>query len=277
MKKMLIVFILLGAAAFPVHSEEVLNMITTEFCPYVCVPENETAEMGFVLDIFRAIFEKQGYTVRFEVQPWLRALKAFDESKSFDGLLAATRLHPINKEIAVFPETEICRYTHKFYALKDSPLAGKWNYTGLDSLKDIRLGGIKGWSYSSMEITRYVNETPEPLVSAMFGNDLLGRNVKMLLRKRTDLYVENEYMLAYYLYRKIQAGNKEMENIVPVDSVPVDEGVAESYPVFYRNRNGQKYAAVFTEGMKELRGSGGLDTIMARYGLRDWKQDSDLR
>lgn len=277
MKEIIMVFILLCAAAFPVRSEEMLNMITTEFCPYVCVPEKEGGEMGFVLDIFSAIFEKQGYRVRFEVQPWLRTLKSFHESKSFDGLLAATKIHPIDKNIAVFPETEICIYVHKFYAVKDTPLSGKWKYAGLDSLKDIRLGGVKGWSYSSAEVTKYVNETPEPLVSAMSGDDLLGRNVSMLLKKRTDLYVENEYMLSYFLYKKMQAGNKEMEKIVPVDNVPVDEGVAESYPVFYQNRNGHKYAAVFADGMKELRASGQLDLIMARYGLKDWRQDSGLR
>lgn len=275
MKKMMMAFIVLYAAAFPVRSEDVLNLITTEFCPYVCVPEKEDGEKGFVLDIFMAVFEKHGYTVNFEVQPWLRALKSFHESKSFDGLLAATRIHPIDKDIAVFPETEICIYVHKFYAVKDSPLSGSWKYAGLDSLKHIRLGCVRGWSYSSAEITRYVNETPEPLVSAMSGDDLLGRNVRMLLKKRTDLYVENEYMLTYFLYKQIQAGNREMEKIVPVDSVPVEEGVAESYPVFYKNRNGEKYAAVFADGMKELRASGQLEGIMARYGLKDWRQNAD--
>jgi len=270
-RKTVVIFILICTMALPVHADGVLNMVTTEFCPYVCIPEKKDGNIGFVLDIFKTVFEKQGYTVKFEIQPWLRALKTFNESKSLDGLLAATQIHPVNREIAVFPETEICRYTHKFYALKDSPLVGKWKYSGLDSLKNIRLGGIKGWSYSSAEITRYVNETPEPLVSAMFGDDVLGRNINMLLKKRTDLYVENEYMVSYFLYREIQAGKKEMENIVPVENVPVDDGVGESYPVFYRDRNGQKYAALFAEGMKELRASGQMESIMARYGLRDWR------
>jgi len=272
MRRQIVIFIVLSVMTLPAYAKEELNMVTTEFCPYVCVPEKDGGNVGFVLDIFKAVFEKQGYTVKFEIQPWLRALKTFNESKSLDGLLAATRIHPVNKEIAVFPETEICRYTHKFYALKDSPLIGKWKYAGLESLKNIRLGGIKGWSYSSAEVTKYVNETPEPLVYAMYGDDVLGRNVNMLLKKRTDLYVENEYMVSYFLYRKIQAGNKEMENIVPVDNVPVDEGVGESYPVFYKERNGQKYAALFTQGMKELRASGQMDIIMSRYGLKDWRQ-----
>ncbi|MGE0085216.1 MAG: substrate-binding periplasmic protein [Desulfococcaceae bacterium] len=277
MKKMIAMFILLCAMAFPAHAEEVLNMITTEFCPYVCLPEKKGGDIGFVLDIFKTVFEKKGYAVRFDVQPWLRALKTFDEKKSFDGLLAATRIHPVNKDIAVFPETEICLYTHKFYAVKDSPLVGKWKYTGLDSLKNIRLGGIMGWSYSSAEITKYVNETPEPFVSAMSGNNLIVRNMNMLLKKRTDMYVENEYIVSYFIYKEIYAGNKDMENIVPVDNVPVDEGVGESYPVFYKDRNGQKYADLFTEGMKELRASGQIDSIMAKYGLKDWRKMSDDR
>ena len=125
-----------------VCSGEVLNIVTTEFCPYVCNPEKESGQSGFVIDIFKAIFEKQGYAVKFEVQPWTRALKTYNDKGAFDGLVAATKLHPVNKEIAVFPETEICMYTHKFYAPKDSPLVGKWRYNGLESLKEIKLGDI---------------------------------------------------------------------------------------------------------------------------------------
>lgn len=249
---------------------KLLNIVTTEFCPYVCDPEKE-GEKGFVIDIFRAIFEKHGYTVKFEVQPWTRALKTFNDKGAFDGLVAATKIHPINKDIAVFPETEICIYTHKFYAPKDSSLIGNWKYKGIESLKNIRLGGIKGWSYSSIEITKYMNEKPEPMVYVMYGKDLLKRHVGMLLRKRTDLYVENEFMMTYFLYNEKKAGNPDADKIIAVDSVPIDEGVAESYPVFYKDKNGKKYAAIFTEGIKELRATGKMADIMADYGLKDWR------
>lgn len=266
-----IVLFLSATTAGWCQETKVLNIVTTEFCPYVCIAEKEGGRNGFVIDIFTQIFAKQGYTVKYDIQPWTRAIKTFNEEKNFDGLIAATKIHPINKDIAIFPDTEICRYTHKFYGLKDSPLATTWKYKGIESLKDIRLGGIKGWSYSSVEITKYVNETPEPKVYAMFGEDVLRRNIMMLLNKHTDLYVENEFMVDYFLFREKQAGNKDMEKIIPVDSVPIDEGVAESYAVFYKDKNGKKYADILTEGMKELRTSGKLNEIMAVYGLKDWK------
>ncbi|QTA87171.1 substrate-binding periplasmic protein [Desulfonema magnum] len=249
-----------------------LNMVTTEFCPYVCISDKEDGHEGFVLDIFRAIFEKHGYAVSFEIQPWTRTLKIFNKKGQFDGLLAATKLHPINKDIAVFPETEICRYTHKFYGLKDSRLAGVWKYEGIESLKEISLGGIKGWSYCSLEVTRYVNDPPPGVrVSAMYGENLVRRNMKMLLKKHTDLYVENEFMARHFLHKEKKAGNTLMGKIIPIDKVPVDEGTANSYPVFYKDKNGEKYADMFTRGIKELRAKGEIDTIMAKYGLKDWK------
>lgn len=273
MKKFFVAIAVVGVLMI-VNSEcfgQELNVVTTEFCPYVCDPAKEGGAKGFVIDIFNAVFEKHGYTINYEIQPWVRAMKSFNDRKDFDALIAATKIHPVNKDIALFPETEICMYTHKFYALKDSPLAGKWKYNGVESLKDIVLGGIKGWSYCSAEVTKYVNETPEPKVYAMYGEDLLSRNFNMLLKKRTDLYVENEWMVTYFLYNEKKAGKTYPDNIVAVDSVPVDPGVGESYPVFYNDEKGKKYAEIFTSSMKELRADGKMAEIMARYGLKDWK------
>jgi len=273
MKKILIISaLIIIVTANSLCAKEKLNIVSTEFCPYICDLKNEDGEKGFVIDIFKAVFEKEGYDVQFKNQPWARTLKSFnDNTGEFDGLVAATKIHPINKEIAVFPDAEICVYRHKFYALSDSPLVGTWKYNGLESFKNIKLSGIKGWSYSSAEVTKYMNETPEPLVSLMYGDDPLRRNIMMLLKGRTDIYVENESMVEYFLFNEKKAGNKDAEKIIAVDNVPIDEGVSESYAVFYKKRNGQKYADIFTNGIKELRASGKLESIMAKYGLKDWR------
>ncbi len=171
-KNFIISALIMIVTANSVWAEDMLNIVATEFSPYICNPEKEGGHEGFVIDIFKAVFEEQGYKVKIENQPWIRTIKTFnDNAGKFDGLLAATKIHPINKETAIFPDTEICVYRHKFYALSDSYLVGTWKYNGLESLKNIKLGGIKGWSYSSAEITRYVNETPEPRVSLMYGDD----------------------------------------------------------------------------------------------------------
>ena len=263
-----IVIFMLNSACFG----EVLNIVTTEFCPYVCDPKKEGGFNGFVIDIFNTVFKKNGYQVKYEIQPWARALKTFNDNKGyFDGLIAATKIHPIDKNIAVFPKTEICMYTHKFYTAKDSPLIGKWKYNGLKSLSNIKLSGIKGWSYCNAEITKYINEAPEPKVYSMYGEDLLPRNIKMLFRKRVDIYIENEFMMSYLLYNEKKVGKPYADNIVVIDSVPVDKGMGESYPVFYKDNTGKKYAELFTEGVKELRANGKMDEILAKYGLEDWR------
>ncbi len=250
-----------------------LKIVTAEFCPYVCNVRDARAKPGFVIDIFKAIFEDAGYTVKLEVQPWTRALKTFNDNKGeFDGLIAATRLHPVDKAIAVFPDIEICRYTHQFYAPKDSPLLGKWEYQGLESLTDIKLGCVKGWSYSSIALTEYVNDPPPGAsVYAMHGEKVLYRNLRMLLRGNTDLYVENQYMVDYFFHQKNEIGEIDPDQIVAVDNVPVDKGAASSYPVFYQEKNGEQYARIFSQGIKKLRKSGKLDPILAAYGLTDWR------
>lgn len=250
-----------------------LRIVTAEFCPYVCDLGDPNAKPGFVIDIFKAIFKDAGYAVKLEVQPWTRALKTFNDKKGdFDGLIAATKFHPVDKTVAVFPDIEICRYTHKFYAPINSPLVGKWEYEGIASLKDIKLGCVKGWSYSSIALTKYVNDPPPGApVYAMHGEKVLYRNLRMLLRGNTDLYVENEYMVDYFFHRQKENGEIDPDQIVAVDDVPVDKGAGSSYPVFYKEKNGEQYARIFSQGMESLRKSGKLDPILAAYGLTDWR------
>ena len=59
--------------------------------------------------------------------------------------------------------------------------------------------------------------------------------------------------------------NDDFVEIGEINADPIYIAFAPDAP------NSEKYAAILTEGMKQLRASGELDTVLGRYGLVDWK------
>ena len=271
MKNIAVVSVLFAVFMAEVAYSETITMVTGNFCPYVCDPAEENGRTGFTVEIFKTIFEKQGYNVKIEILPWNRAMDFFNKKHGgTSGIIGVTRDHPISRDLSVFPEIEICRYTHAFYVLKTSPLAKHWKYEGTGSLKGLKLGAAAGWSYCGEDMTKYVAEAPAAQVEALYGNDITRRNFLRLMKNRTDILITNISVSDYFIFREKEKENREIDNVMNIDNLPCD-GEVNSYPAFYNNEKGRKYAKIFAEGMKEIRESGRLDEILANYGLRDWR------
>lgn len=259
--------VILLMAAGTGHAEKV-TILVEEDCPYSC--RSETGNKGFVQDILETIFQKYGYETEFQMVPWLRALHTFnDQLPHIDGMIGM-KVHPVKKGIAVFPEEEIARYTHRFYAKKDSFPVDTWKYEGIESLKNLKVGCVKGWNYCDKDISKYLAEGSRPYVQAMTGESPESRNIIKLLNGRIDLWIANISNTEYLLAKEYKAGNKAVKQITGFLDLPVTNEV-NVYPVFYQNEKGLKYAEIFTKGIRELRKSGELDKIMEKYGLTDWK------
>ena len=65
--------------------EKVVSLTAAERAPYV---GESIAEQGYLTEITKAAFEKQGYTVKLTFFPLIRASKALEEKEGkYDGLL----------------------------------------------------------------------------------------------------------------------------------------------------------------------------------------------
>lgn len=253
-----------------VYAETAITILAEDDCPYSC--RSETGYKGFIQDIIGAIFDKNGCKANFEILPWLRILNNFNQEKSeVDGMIGM-KVHPIKKEIAIYPEEEVARYTHRFYALKKSPLVRTWKYQGTESLKNLKVGSVKGWNYCDKDITKYLAGGSEPYVQALYGEAPEKRNFKKLLSGRIELWIANINNTEYLLANELRDGNKEAERITGFLDLPVTTEV-NVYPVFYKNEKGDRYAEIFTKGIRELRKTGELIRIMRKYGLTDWKKE----
>lgn len=248
----LILVCCLLALAFPCKAEEI-TLVADEWCPYNCIPGSERP--GFMVEIARAVFEEAGITVRYKTMPWSRAIEETRNGR-FHGVIGATHSEAPD---FVFPHTAQAMSTIVFIAKTDAA----WRYTDITSLGDIRLGVIQDYSYGeTMDEYIKANKGNESRIHLTTGDQAFNRNITMLELDRVNAILMDRAVYAQYNFFKGKQGDFSIAGELNTD--PVYIAFTPSHPV------AQRYAAQLTQGVKQLRTSGRLTNILARYGLTDW-------
>lgn len=254
----LFIIMLVVFTVFQTSSEtcaDVITLVADEWCPYNCVPNTDTP--GFMIEIAKYAFERLGHTIHYTLIPWTRAIRGTREGH-YDGIVGTGRKETHD---FVFPEHELGFAVHIFYVKQGAA----WKYTGLGSLEQISLGVIRDYSYGNLYET-YIkpNKADENRIQMVSGNTGLIRNIKKLLAGRIDALVEDRAVFQYFLYQ-----TKTPDRFA-------EAGVAYEEKVYIAfspdHPHAQRYAKILSDAIVELRTSGKLDTILGKYGLRDWVQ-----
>jgi polar amino acid transport system substrate-binding protein len=96
------------------------------------------------------------------------------------------------------------------------------------------------------------------------GDDPIYQNIMKLLAGRFDTLIAGENVMTYKI--------KEMGVVGEVINVGVTDISANLYIAFSPvNKKSEKYAEIFSKGIRNLKKSGELDQLLDRYGLRYWK------
>ncbi len=216
----------------------------------------KSGKPGYMIEVLKAIFEPQGVQVDYQTMPWNRSK---DEVKSgkYDAIVGAD-----NEEAAGFvvPKESFGKYLNCFFVAPTS----SWRFQGGESLKQIKLGVIEGYSYDE-QVNAYIKSAPQGKVVAATGDDALPRLLKMLQAGRIDAVLED----ASVLNAALSANNIPASQVVLAGKLSVarDLNVAFS-PARDTSR---KYSEQFSAGIAELRKSGKLKQILDRYNVKDWK------
>lgn len=98
---------------------------------------------GFAWETLKESFHAMGYTVYLSVRPWKRAVVEFEKGK-YDILFPTTKTP--EREKKYFYSEGDTNFSHmNIYTLKDS----KFEFDGLESLKGMIVGTIRGYSYGA--------------------------------------------------------------------------------------------------------------------------------
>jgi polar amino acid transport system substrate-binding protein len=144
-----------------------------------------------------------------------------------------------------------------FFKRADDP----WEFKSIESLEGRSIAVVQGYSYSE-EIDAWIAANPQR-VRATAGDVANRTNLRLLLSDRVDLVLEDINVTAW------------TARSMKVEAQIANAGAtAEPLPVYVafapKGVMAKASAAEFDAGMKRLRTSGELATILARYGVSDW-------
>lgn len=253
--------IILSASVFiPATSvADEISFRSDYWCPYVCNPDSENP--GYMVEVARTVFEKQGHKVQFSLSNWVRAIKD-TRSNRVQGLVGCS---VVDAPDFIFPKKPMGITKNAYFVPKNST----WSFKGRSSLKQVSIGVINGYTYGD-SVDSLIRARHRPFIP-FSGDRPLEQIVKMMSAGRLDGFIENPMVLRY----AAENANIKMEDM------KIAGWVENKDPALYiafspEHPKSQEYAEALTRGVEELRRSGELQRILQKYNVKDWEPASRL-
>jgi len=169
------------------QDKSVINLATTEWCPYVC--KNEQRGEGLILDYLREVLEAENISLNVNFFPWSRAIQEV-RSGRLNGLVTAIKSEAPTLDFTNVPSMY---YQMCFYTRREST----WIYQSEQDLANIKLGLISDYGYGepvdsyAAQIHNYTN------MIKIGGTDSLLRLEKLLAKKRIDAFIEDKHVVQW--------------------------------------------------------------------------------
>ena len=228
---------------------DTIIIVGDSWCPYNCTSKEKP---GLLIKLAETIFEKSGHTIEYSVVPWKRAKRGIING-IYDGIVGMAK-NETTEKLYVFPTLEMAESRFCFYAANDS----QWQYTGISSLKNVRLGMINGYGYGaeSAPLEKYLkNNINTTRVQAVSGDHPLTQLIKMILLDRLSVIVEDSMVMDHTLIQMdFQSKLKKVGCLENVDKIHIAFSA--------KNPQSNEYAQTLSDGIKELKKTGEYDRIV---------------
>ena len=215
------------------------------------------SETGYMLDLAKAILEAKGHKVVYVMTSWDKALAEARSGKCTGVIGASTEDAPD----LVYPAVEEGLSVQLFCVRTGSP----WKYAGINSLKTIKLGVIKDYTYFD-ELDSYIKTNPSNVVYGT-GDEPLQANLMKLLEGEVGAVVDDRSVLKYTL-AKMKLQGKVTFAVSNLDATKSSKLYIAFSP---KNPKAGEYARLISDGVAAMRASGALTKLLVKYGLMDWK------
>lgn len=255
MRRLCVVILLLLATGLPAAAETI-RLRGDPWCPYNCGPDDPLP--GFAIEMAKAVFKPLGVEVSYAILPWARAIDAVRRGE-IEAVVGADPDGDEGKGLE-FPQESTGYSATVLLVPADSP----FTYRGIASLAGLTLGGSLGYAYER-DIDAYIaaNKTRPERVQLVSGDFPLRLNLAKLDARRVDAVLETDYVARYVLKSGMA---KTALKILPLGATPsvVKIGFFPGHP------RAKAWARAFDQGVAQLRETGALAAILAKYNLEDW-------
>jgi polar amino acid transport system substrate-binding protein len=218
--------------------------------------EPNAATRGYMIEIADELFKAKGIAVNYDLMPWERAL-AMTRNGEIDCVVGAA--HGDAPDF-VFPSEPLGSDQSFAFVKKGNP----WRYAGIESLGNVKIGVIEGYSYNE-EADDYIKRNKNtPKVQSVTGDTPLEQNLRKLAAGRIDAVLESRPV---FLATAEKLGLRDKFQDAGAVGEPNDLFIACSP----KRESSKRFTQILSEGVPALRASGKLKTILSKYGLQDWK------
>lgn len=226
------------------------------WCPHNC--EAGSDNEGYMVDLARDVLGEAGYTVQYVNVSWARALQMTREGQ-LDAVVGAFHSDVPDFVFPAVPQgySSIALFTHPDH---------NWQYSGIESLNDQQLLVINGYSYTE-ELDRYIeqHQADQERIWVISGPAPLNRAIGLLKQDRTDIFVEDEYVMAWWARTAGNTANRPRK----AGLVSSTEAFVAFSPV---RDDAKELAQLLSEGTRQRIDDGRAQQILARYGLTLWAE-----
>lgn len=255
--KYALALLLLCLLSQPIQADRIEEItIAADFwCPFNCQPNS--SHPGYMIEIAQRVFSQHNIKVTYQIIPWSRALKLCRAGH----ITAVVGGYKSDAPDFIYPENEQGSIGFSFFNLAEN----RWTYQGEKSLEPLLLAIAYDYVYSA-ELGQYIKkyQSDNEKIHISYGDQPLKENMQLLTQGLVDVLVETEPVFWYAsqqvnsqaLFR--QAG--QVQQAIPAFIAFSPKQVAA-----------KRYARLLSQGMEQLRASGELAEILAKYGLTDWR------
>lgn len=219
--------------------------------PYNGQPDD--SQPGYAIEVLRAIFEPQGFAVDYSIAPWAAAL-ADATAGQIEAVIGANA-----QESAALarPQEPIGEPSVAVFTKKANP----WVLENVASLTKVRLGVVAGYSYGS-PFDNYLTHAAAGAVRSFEGETPLRDAMDQLDAGQIDAVIET---------LPVWAWNVRLSGRAPASYRPASIQPGEPIYIAFSPKADPRLVQLFDAGLRDLRASGKLAAILARYNLSDWR------
>jgi polar amino acid transport system substrate-binding protein len=253
MKLLVTTGILVSLLSVPAFADKI-SIRADSWCPFNCAPGDK--DKGFMLEIAEFSLAKKGHTIDYQTMPWPRALAEAKDGK-IDAVVGAAE--PDVRDAKLVVGKESLGITNNCMFAKDSSTA---KFSGPADIKNFKkIGVVQDYSYGD-DLDGALKAT-KGVLEPIGGDNPQELNIRKLEADRIDAVLEDSAVMGYVMKKVGTKGIKKLG--CEPKSGPVYIGFSAKSP------KGAEYSKLLDDGVQELRKSGKLKEIMAKYGLSDWK------
>lgn len=255
MKKLFLMGILLCFVATITQANEIIKIGSPCYPPF---SDKDLKLPGYMVEVVKKIFEAEGFIIEHTIFPKRRSLMMVKNGR-LDATLGASVEDAPN---FIFPKETLGSIRYTFYVKKGN----KWRFVGINSLKNIRLGGSRENTYN-YDIDKYFKENKgnRRRIDLVIGYGSEQRNLKKLIHNRVGVLISNSSVMPW----EIQQYGKEANCVIERGTIGNEK---KKYIAFSPvKKTSIKYAKIFSKGIQKLRNSGELKKILDKYSQKDWK------